>query len=205
MKPFISLCFSFLITVSAFSQQNSDEFNRSVKNTVRNAVYAEIVDIGGELHKGWLWYADSSEIVISNTVLNPDTLTILSSDYIYRMELKKKDKYDKRFLRHFIITTSAAAIGTAITYANGEAIMVGPGFVFAVLAVAYGLPTAALTAFIPYKCTRNIHVDSQNDAFLKASRWMHKNKLSTVEKGNQFIIIPQPERNSSALLQYYKK
>ena len=205
MESFISLCLCFVITFSAYSQQNSGELNRSEKQSEKNAVYTEIIDIGGELHKGWLWYADSSGLVISNQISNPDTLTILSSDYIYKMKLKQKNSYGKKFIRHFIITTSAAAIGTAITYANGEAIMVGPGFVFAVLAIAYGLPTAAITAFIPYQCKRNSVVDSQNEAFIKNLRWMQKNKLSSVEKADEYIKIHKPIRNPEALLQINKK
>ncbi len=177
MKCIISflvfLCFNF--TFYAQFHQKADE--RQMKRIEKKSVFIELIDISGKTHKGRLWYADSSELVISNKATNPDTLISLNPECIYSMKFIQKDRYGKRFVHHFIVAGVAAAIITAITYSTGEAVMVGPGFVFGVLAVAYGTPTALATALIPYKRTRSYIVNSDNSIFLKAYKFMDRKKI----------------------------
>jgi hypothetical protein len=179
-RLFFSIIF-IIIGVITFAQKSSEYNSQNTERPIKRYVFVDIIDKFGKSYNGYLWFADSSNIVLAKS-LNTDTIICIESEDIYSIRFKQKDKFGKRFLHHFIITTTAAGIGTLVSYSTGEAIMVGAGFIFGVLTI-YGTPVALLTALIPYKRTRHYNIDSNQKEFLDAYPFMKRKRIS-----NQFDV-----------------
>ncbi len=58
--------------------------------------------------------------------------------------------------------------------------MLGPGVVFAIVSVVYGVPVSLVSAIIPYKRVRTYSIYADSIKFIKAYRFM-KRKIQSKE------------------------
>ncbi len=191
----ITIIIISLLMFNLVNAQSKNKLSRAEKNILKKAVLVEIIDISGETHKGYLWYADSTQITISNKAINADSLITIEPEYIYTLKLYKKAKYGKRYLNSFIATTVVSAAITIVSAASGDANMLGPYFVFGVLAVGYGAPLSLATAIIPYNTLRKYYINTSEEKYLRCLRYMKKNKFKKAISGNIYNLTLKPKKN----------
>jgi hypothetical protein len=108
------IIFTMILPVLNAVYAQSDIQNNEVSENIteKKAVWTEITDNRGIKYAGWLWYADSSHIVLSEVPNNGDSLMQWTSNDVYKLKFIQKDKYGKKLLNHLIVTTGASALLT---------------------------------------------------------------------------------------------
>lgn len=127
MKQSILLNLLTILSISfGYSQKENkhDDKSKLEKRTVK----VELIDVSGQINKGFLWYADSTVIGIVKNVVNPDTVFMYAPEYIYTMKLTTSPSYGKRPGNAMLISSAAGLAFTGLSYASGEAIMIEPIF-----------------------------------------------------------------------------
>jgi hypothetical protein len=148
-----------------------------------------------------LWFTDSTKIAISTKNNSADTIIIFEPKFIYKLKFVKKYTYGNKFGKHLLIGTGAGLAVTGFSLISGEAYMIHPMLILAIVEVVYILPTVTVSAILPYKRNFKITTFGDSNKYNEKYKFMSKNKLWNSIPENGVKLYPKPIKNSEKLFE----
>ncbi len=188
-----------ILTVLSLNAQISKVQKRALKKATKIQIY----DISGDTHEGYIWYADSSGVIISKNNLAGDSLYFLSPENLYKISMTKGNTFWKPAA---IGCLSATTIFTAFTVGglliSGDDVMVGPGFIAAVGAIVFGVPTGTVSGLLfrnKFSSEINYITGASDEEYYLYSNMLKRKSFRKKVYSNEPKTIVSPERNELLL------
>jgi len=185
------IIFTFLSLNAQISQKQ--------KQALKKATKIQIYDVSGDIHEGYIWYADSSGVVISKNNLQGDSLFFISPENLYRISISKKGVFWKPAAIGCVVPTTAF---TAFAMLTGENMMVGPLFFFVVGGITFGLPSGTISGLL-FRNKFNSKMDyvtgASKDEYYRHSKLLTRRSFRKNVYNNEPKTIVSPERNELLL------
>ncbi len=199
MKKILIISMFIFISVFIFGQNTFKERHLQ-KIKKEQAVKVSVWDISGKKYSAYLWYADSSQIILSSRKDTAENLVQYKADAVYRLKITHKTNFKQRYWNSFKIGEGIVFPLTGMIYSQGEAIMVPPSFMIGVYTIILVAPGSLLTAAVRSKDVNiDYIVDSDITEFRKSNAFLKKRMLCDSMPNNSVVQENKSLKNSDAL------
>jgi len=188
-KRLLLTLLSLFFILSVFAQVEMSALSFGEKKQLRKALKVEAYTLDGNQHKGYLYYADSDNIYLTDNPFENGKLTEIKSLDLYQIKVISHIPFGKRFLGGITFSAAVMAILTAEMYSHGDAIMIGPDFVFIAGTAFFGTPVGFLSAAIfPKERTDFEYItDGQDEAFKITSTFFEKRRFTSIHPNTEYV------------------
>ncbi len=169
----------FIIFYLLISFNLNAQSEKISKPALKKVLKIEIIDIQGDKHKGYLWYADSSKLLLSKDELYGKDINEFYPNEIYQIKTIKYEPFLEYAITGFLTGTLITTLGVVALIDES---FLGIGFIMTVNSVIFGLPSGLINGLLTKNFFKN-----KTESIINSNPDRYKNYLPLFNQNNYSI------------------